>query len=159
MAEPNPPEQIIQAHHELCDLSPKYIVMFGGSLALVIVIVFWVSFALMHYYYGVEEASQPRPSPLAFNQPPMPEPRLIVTPGEEMMRLRKDEDSILQSYAWIDKQQGVARIPIERAIEILAQKGLPARTEEITKMNAAKISQGKGTQHEARAEKGTRRTR
>jgi mono/diheme cytochrome c family protein len=29
------------------------------------------------------------------------------------------------SYEWIDRSQGVARIPIERAIEILGEKGLP----------------------------------
>jgi hypothetical protein len=33
----------------------------------------------------------------------------------------------LQSYGWIDQQKGVVRIPIERAMELTAERGLPVR--------------------------------
>jgi hypothetical protein len=41
--------------------------------------------------------------------------------------LRAEEDEILGSYGWIDRERGIVRVPIDRAITLLAQKGLPAR--------------------------------
>jgi hypothetical protein len=40
------------------------------------------------------------------------------------MRVR--EDHVLNSYAWVDKQAGIVRVPIDRAIDMLAAKGLPS---------------------------------
>ncbi len=41
--------------------------------------------------------------------------------------MRAAEEKILHSYGWIDQQKGIVRIPIERAMELTAQRGLPAR--------------------------------
>ena len=37
------------------------------------------------------------------------------------------EEQTLHSYGWVDQQAGVVRIPIDRAMELLAQRGLPTR--------------------------------
>ena len=34
---------------------------------------------------------------------------------------------MLEHYGWVDKNAGVVRIPVERAIDVLAEKGLPYR--------------------------------
>ena len=47
-------------------------------------------------------------------------------PLDEMARVRKETGEKLNSYGWVDKPGGVARIPIDRAKEMLAEKGLPA---------------------------------
>ena len=47
-------------------------------------------------------------------------------PLDEMGRVRKETSEKLNSYGWVDKPGGVARIPIDRAKEMLAEKGLPA---------------------------------
>jgi len=54
-----------------------------------------------------------------------PEPRLEPLPLAPGQRLRAEEDAILTSYAWVDQKAGFARIPIDRALEILVQRGLP----------------------------------
>ena len=54
-----------------------------------------------------------------------PDPRLEPFPLAPGQRLRAEEDAILTTYAWVDKQASVARIPIDRAIEVLAERGLP----------------------------------
>jgi hypothetical protein len=36
--------------------------------------------------------------------------------------------NLLQGYHWVDQKAGVVQIPIERAMDLLAQRGLPART-------------------------------
>ena len=39
--------------------------------------------------------------------------------------LTEEEKAVLESYAWVDRSAGLARIPIDRAMEIAASKGLP----------------------------------
>ena len=35
------------------------------------------------------------------------------------------EDLLLDNYSWVDRSQGKVRIPIERAMELMPQRGLP----------------------------------
>ena len=69
----------------------------------------------------------PLPSPLEeANQPRVPPaPRLQERPENELLTFRLQEQDVLTSYGWVSESAGVARIPIERAIEILAERGLP----------------------------------
>ncbi len=55
-----------------------------------------------------------------------PTPRLEVSDGEEAVAdLHAREDLLLDHYTWINQSKGTVRIPIERAMEVLAQQGLP----------------------------------
>lgn len=57
----------------------------------------------------------------------VPPPRLQTNPASDLAELRAAEEAQLSSYGWVDRQAGVIRIPIERAIELTAERGLPAR--------------------------------
>jgi hypothetical protein len=48
-----------------------------------------------------------------------PEPRLQVDPAEDLAALRAQEDRWLSEWEWRDKKNGVAHIPIDRAMELL----------------------------------------
>jgi hypothetical protein len=55
-----------------------------------------------------------------------PSPRVQRDDGlQDMADLHAREDLLLEHYTTIDGQPGKVRIPIERAMEILAQRGLP----------------------------------
>ena len=55
-----------------------------------------------------------------------PTPRVQTDDGnQDVADLHAREDLLLDNYTWIDQSKGTVRIPIERAMEILAQKGLP----------------------------------
>jgi hypothetical protein len=69
------------------------------------------------------------PSPLSYTREPTPEPHLLVVPGQELKAMRAEEDAMLKSYDWVDREKGIVRIPIQRAIDILAQRGLPSRAQ------------------------------
>ena len=56
-----------------------------------------------------------------------PAPRLQTNPTVDLQQLLETENAKLNSYGWIDKSAGVIRIPIDRAMDLLAQRGLPAR--------------------------------
>ena len=50
---------------------------------------------------------------------PKPAP-LQTDPAADLAALRAREDALLSSYAWVDRAQGVARIPLERALSLYA---------------------------------------
>jgi hypothetical protein len=76
--------------------------------------------------YGVFTDQRPSNAIAPQNGAPSPEPRLQVDEVRDLGRLHEHEDSILNSYGWVDQKAGIVRIPIERAMDIVAQRGLPA---------------------------------
>ena len=55
-----------------------------------------------------------------------PTPRLQMDDGDQdVVDLHNREDLLLDHYTWVDQQQGVVRIPIGQAMQIIAQRGLP----------------------------------
>jgi hypothetical protein len=64
---------------------------------------------------------------VAETRPQFPEPRLQVAPQADLAGLRAREDGELKRYGWVDREAGVVRVPIERAMDLLVRKGLPVR--------------------------------
>ena len=129
MAEHIPPPSNAAAGHELSDLDPKKIGWFGAALALLIIGALLASYLLFNWFYASVRRAQPKPSPLSFNREPTPEPRLSVRAGDELQSLRAEEEKALNSYEWVDRDHGIVRIPIARAMEIVVERGLPVRGE------------------------------
>jgi hypothetical protein len=50
---------------------------------------------------------------------------LQVSPRQDLEQMRRREDATLNTPSWVDKERGVARIPIDRAMMITAERGLP----------------------------------
>ena len=56
-----------------------------------------------------------------------PGPNLQLNPPDDLRSFRAREDAELNSYGWVDRTNGVVHIPITRAMELIAQRGLPVR--------------------------------
>jgi hypothetical protein len=56
-----------------------------------------------------------------------PKPALQPDDVSDMNQLNKAEDQVLNSYAILDQKSGTARIPIDEAMKLVVQKGLPVR--------------------------------
>jgi len=55
-----------------------------------------------------------------------PTPRVQIDNGDQdIADLHARENLLLENYSWIDQKSGKVRIPIERAMELIAQRGLP----------------------------------
>jgi hypothetical protein len=67
-----------------------------------------------------------------------PEPRLQSTPLDDLAALHAWEERLLTTYAILDSQAGTVRIPIERAMELVVERGLPARPAAPTRGTARK---------------------
>ncbi len=125
--------------HESRDVRVQPIVLAFVGLAVAAVLAQVLMYVLLGAFTAREKrASQPA-SPLAAShgrQAP-PAPRLQVAPRDDLRQLRAREDGLLHGYAWVDRRAGVARIPIERAIELLATRGLPGAAVPAAAANAA----------------------
>src|SRR5690242_17533711 len=116
-------------HHETTDINIRGVLTFGGGLivaAAVIHLVIWVMFV---FFEGREDVARPSPEyPLAVGQENRlpPQPRLQTNPREDLRNLRDAEDALLNSYGWVDKNNGVVHIPIRDAMKLAVERGLPA---------------------------------
>jgi hypothetical protein len=55
-----------------------------------------------------------------------PTPRLLTDDGDQdVADLHAREDLLLSNYSWVDQSKGTVRIPIEQAMQLIAQRGLP----------------------------------
>ena len=121
-----PPTGRAEAGHEKSDLSIVAITIFGIVLTGVLI----AALVSMAWLFGFFESWQARqdvpPSPLATTRSGPPQPLLQVHPVQDLKSLRAAEDRILTSYGWVNKEAGIARIPIARAMEIVVERGLPA---------------------------------
>jgi hypothetical protein len=116
--------------HEARDISTRVVVNFGIALAVGAVIVY-VGIGILFWYFGrVADRAYPREFPMAQVGAPAqpPAPRLQTRPREDLKQLRAEEDSFLNSYGWVDANGGVVHIPIEQAIKLTLEQGLPTRT-------------------------------
>jgi hypothetical protein len=59
-----------------------------------------------------------------------PDPRLETDERTQLNDIRVGEEQTLNSYGYVDEKAGIVRIPIERAMDLLAQRGLPVRSQD-----------------------------
>ncbi len=118
------PEPRERVGHETRDASPFYVGLFALGLVVMIALVLPLLGWILRRFETEARQADPVQSPLAGDQVP-PEPRLQSEPDADLARLRGEEEHRLSSYGWVDRRERVVRIPIDRAIEILAERGLP----------------------------------
>jgi hypothetical protein len=134
MDEPRPDPRDLEnphVHHEESDINVRAISKFGIGLTLAVVVSLFLLWGLFSYFMKREARIEPPPRQQvgvdARRLPP--EPRLQPAPILDMRSQLEAEDRILNSYSWIDPDKGVVRIPVGRAMELLAERGLPARSQ------------------------------
>jgi hypothetical protein len=117
------------ATHETRDISTRVVVLFGVSLMVGAVLVHFLTWVLYAFYGSLQAKAYPRQYPMAqVGAPPLPPtPRLQAQPREDLKTLRAEEQRRLDSYGWVDAARGEVHIPIDRAMELLLQQGLPVR--------------------------------
>lgn len=116
--------------YEKRDVQVRPIIIFTVSLIILTITVL----LLLRWMFDVLETRRARldipRSPLVITPPPPPEPHLEVIPDQALRQLRTEEEALLHSYGWVDRDMGVVRIPIDRAMLLLMERGLPARPED-----------------------------
>jgi hypothetical protein len=99
--------------------------IFLVAMALAVHLLMWW---LLRGFSSFDEKRDVRLTPIeaASPQPPPPEPRLQVNPNEDMRRMREEEDRLLGQAGWVNRPQGVVRLPVDVAMEEILSKGVSA---------------------------------
>jgi len=119
---------------EPADVSFKGVVFFliGMAVAAIlihVVLAFMFSKLEGHAKQIDQRAMQQRVLPtVAASRTYLPVPREQISPRLDLQALRAQEEAELSSYGWIDRKAGVVRIPIQRALELVSQRGMPGST-------------------------------
>jgi hypothetical protein len=123
--------------YERQDLTAQGVFAFLISLAVGGVLVYFVVWGLYDFMDARQRSHQPEQSPLVKQVETdtrivspeeiskFPQPRLERNERVEIKDFRLKEEQTLSSYGWVDEKAGVVHIPIERAMQLLAQRGLP----------------------------------
>ena len=136
---PNPPI-INHDGFEQEDLSSRSALYFLAGLVLVCVVVYLIVFGMYRFLDSYATAHQPPMSPMVTpeadtravtpeNAETFPQPRLEENERTQFRSFIEDQDRKLATYDWVDKDRGTVRIPIDRAMELIAQRGLPVHEE------------------------------
>ena len=126
--------------HEIRDVNVSAVAKFVAALVamtLATMLMFYLTFDKVSGLIAPKSGQRPAMAgsdPL--KQPP--EPRLQANEPPDLARFHKGEEAILDHYGWVDPDKGIVRIPVERALELVAKEGLPSRGQEGAKPTAAR---------------------
>jgi hypothetical protein len=131
--------------YERQDIGVAPVLYFLLGLAVAGLLVYFVVNGIYSSLEKQSEAQQTSMSPLITKAPTdtrklptdyrnylqqnFPSPQLEIDERNQLDKIRIEEEQTLSTYDWIDQNAGTVRIPIDRAMDLLAQRGLPVRTE------------------------------
>ncbi len=140
--------------YERSDISTRGVLYFLVGLAVGCMLAYFVVDGLYHFLDKRSEAEQTPVNPLVTNAPAdtrrlppeyktddestdyekylkknFPAPQVETNERKQLTKVRLGEEETLSTYDYIDKNAGTVRIPITRAMDLIAQRGLPTRAQ------------------------------
>ena len=156
----NPAQRSAESfEHE--DLSPLGVFYFLGGLAIVGITIYFILVGMYRFLDSYDRRHQPAANPMAVKtgvnpnvmtpreiqqqiDKTFPKPVLEYSERTQFIQELENEDNALESYDWVDQKAGIVRIPIEQAMDLVAQRGLPVLPE-AARANA--VQQGASTKN------------
>jgi hypothetical protein len=134
---PSAPIQEPELHHEKSDVDVRGILGFGLGLALCIGLSSLVLYGMFNFLrsdftpkpvhpsplIGVREPVEPEKAPERF-----PRPRLQTDYYGNLDAVRQQWQTQLDTWGWQDKNAGVVHMPIDDAMRLTLERGLPVRS-------------------------------
>jgi hypothetical protein len=137
-----------ETQHEKSDVSVRALLMF---IAIFIVFAFITHISIWLLFKGfvrierrrqlgpVTEMARPADVAIPKNAPLLqpfehdgpngkPVPPYLNTPVSDLAAMREAEQRALTTYGWVDPQKGIVRIPIDEAMKLTLQRGLPVQS-------------------------------
>ena len=146
---PDPHAEIVnpETHHETSDVSVRALMGFILIFVIFGILTHFAIWGLYKVLAGAErrrntgpvtEMQRPADMSVPQNQPllqPFPRtgakgeplPPILSTPVTDLAEMRAAEQRALTSYGWVDQQKGIVRIPIDEAMKLTLQRGLPVQ--------------------------------
>lgn len=124
--QPREPNEHEDVRFENSDISIRGVLLFGAALLLTI----WIIVSVLYFYFNFLEryrATTTQPAlPLTRQLPILPpQPRLQSNSSLDLQQELAHENYELHNYLWVDRSKGIVSIPIDRAMQLIAQRGIP----------------------------------
>jgi hypothetical protein len=123
------------------DMSPLGIFYFMAGLAIVGVVIYFILVGMYRFLDAYDREHQAPVNPMAIKtgidqtmnpgeirqkaEATFPKPVLEYSEQTQFIKELGRQDETLASYDWVDQKAGIVRIPIDRAIDLVAERGLP----------------------------------
>ncbi|MDE3109275.1 MAG: hypothetical protein KGL02_04970 [Acidobacteriota bacterium] len=118
------------AGYEKSDASIGALLQFGFWLAVLITVTIFAMAWAFKYFSRITPLGQPA-APSAVVNPNLrelpPSPRLQPLPHEELVDYCRQQEQEVNTYGWVDREAGIVRVPISRAMDLVLAQGLPTR--------------------------------
>src|SRR3954469_11393013 len=138
-----------QPQHEESDVNIKAIVGFGIFLVISAIVIHVALYGLYLFFDKMADKQNPAPNPMMKVEAPGGDtmsaesqaetskrlnrtfggnalnPMLQVDDTRDMDAMRKAQDTQMHEYQWTNKATGSVRVPIDRAMELIVERGLP----------------------------------
>jgi hypothetical protein len=109
--------------HETTDVNIWAVGKFGAALVIMTLLSVGLLIGVFQFFNTRDERQVKAVDPTKM----FPSPQLLPDEPKNLSRFRADERQILSGYGWVDQKNGVVRIPIDQAMDLLAKRGLPVR--------------------------------
>ncbi len=108
-----------EQQHESQEPDLRGLLVAGAIISVAIALAVGIGLWLVSLFGGFE-----RPLARAEHNP-MPAPHLEPHPLSDRQQYDAQQHAKLSGYQWADRNAGIVRIPIDRALQIIAQQGGP----------------------------------
>jgi hypothetical protein len=125
-----PDDEALHAGYEVSDVSMQGITRFGIGLLLFMAISLAIVTGFQSLLLGGSLPDTAPPAGGVADPPATPVPQNVARrafSGQEARELREGGEAMLSHYQWVNQEAGIVRIPIDHAIDLLIQRGLPSR--------------------------------
>jgi hypothetical protein len=134
------PSSASPSAHEGADLDVPLVARIMVILLATLVVLVLVIVGLFGYFNHEYPARTSEAAPVVTAADLPPQPRLQIDPRRELQEMRAKEDQHLDRYAWVDQQQGIAQIPIERAMALWVKNYSPATASPLSSATNAVVA-------------------
>lgn len=110
------------------EIDVRSVLWSGVALVIVAIVTSLLMWWLLQVFSRYDEKREVRLTPIetASPQAPPPEPQLQVAPNEDMRQMQERESHDLEHAGWVDRPQGIVRLPIDVAMEVIVARGVSA---------------------------------
>lgn len=144
MADHSQIDAVTAAHpvggHQPDQVRISTILWFGVALVVTCILIFTTLWFVMLRLGRIDRALEVRSALFDDQEGQYPPPRLQQSPASDMDTYRRQMDEAANSYGWVDRKKEIARVPIERAMELALEKGaLKSRAEAPTDQGTPQV--------------------
>jgi len=122
---PNKHKSSTELGYEIRDLTPKPVIWSLGIIAVFILLsvfgVLW-SFSMLN---AIHPLTDTKPSSVAEQRPLPPLPHLQANPQLDLKKYLEESKQHMNSYGWMNKEEGIVHVAIEYAMKVTLERGLP----------------------------------